>query len=91
MYALPIAKEIPNFDTNLAPTVSPVNPLGAKGVGEAGCIAGPPTIVNAVLDALAPLGIKTIDMPLTSDKIYTMIEAARHGTLEQPDPTIPSL
>lgn len=85
-YALPIAQELPNFVTDLIETPSPTNPLGAKGVGEAGCIGGPPAIVNAVLDALSPLGIRSIDMPLRPEKIWAQIQAAQHGTLVQFDP-----
>jgi carbon-monoxide dehydrogenase large subunit len=48
-----------------------------KGVGEAGCIGAPPAIVNAVLDALAPLGIKSIDMPLKPEKVWVLIQDAR--------------
>jgi carbon-monoxide dehydrogenase large subunit len=85
-YALPIASELPTFVTGVVETPSPNNPLGAKGVGEGGCIAAPPTIVNAVLDALAPLGITSIDMPLKPEKVWSLIHSARHGTLHQPDP-----
>lgn len=88
-YTLPIAGQLPGFVTETVETPSPLNPLGAKGVGEAGCIGAPPAIVNAVLDALAPLGIKTIDMPLKPEKVWTLIQAAREGKLEQPDPTPP--
>jgi carbon-monoxide dehydrogenase large subunit len=88
-YTLPNAQQIPTFVADFVETPSPFNPLGAKGVGEAGCIGAPPTIVNAVLDALAPLGIKTIDMPLKPEKVWALIQAARQGTLEQPEPTIP--
>jgi carbon-monoxide dehydrogenase large subunit len=48
--------------------------LGAKGVGESGCIGGPLALVNAVLDALDPLGIKTVDMPLKPEKIWSLIQ-----------------
>jgi len=61
-----------------------------KGVGEAGTIGAPPAIVNAVLDALAPLGVKTIDMPLTPDKIWALVQDARQDMLEQPEPMLPS-
>lgn len=88
-YSLPIAAYIPHFVTEFIETPSPRNPLGVKGTGEAGTIAAPPAIVNAVLDALAPLGIKTIDMALTSEKIWSLIQAAQQGTLEQPDPIVP--
>ncbi|MFL5628597.1 MAG: molybdopterin cofactor-binding domain-containing protein, partial [Ktedonobacteraceae bacterium] len=88
-YTLPLATQIPDFVTDVVETPSPLNPLGVKGVGEAGCIAAPPTIVNAVLDALAPLGIKTIDMPLKPAKIWQLIQEARQGKLEQAEPELP--
>jgi carbon-monoxide dehydrogenase large subunit len=84
-YALPNAEEVPAFVTDLLETPSPRNPLGAKGVGEAGTIGAPPAVVNAVLDALAPLGIKSIDMPLKPEKIWALVQAARQGTLQQAD------
>src|SRR5207245_11606603 len=90
-YTLPNDEQVPGFVTEAIETPSPHNPLGAKGVGEAGCIGAPPAIVNAVLDALAPLGINTIDMPLKPDKIWALVQAARNGTLEEPDPTPPPL
>jgi len=80
-YAMPIAPQMPNFTTGLVETLSPFNPLGAKGVGESGCIGAPPAIVNAVLDALAPLGITTIDMPLKPEKVWAIIQQAREGSL----------
>ncbi len=80
-YAMPVASELPNFTTGLVETKSPFNPLGAKGVGESGCIGAPPAIVNAVLDALAPLGITTIDMPLKPEKVWAIIQQARAGSL----------
>lgn len=76
-YALPLADEVPDFVTDLVETPSPLNPLGAKGVGEAGCIGAPPAIVNAVLDALAPLGIDAMDMPLKPEKVWKAIQEAR--------------
>ncbi len=90
-YPLPRVSQIPEFVTDLVETPSPRNPLGVKGVGEGGTIAAPPAIVNAVLDALAPLGIKTIDMPLKPEKIWALIQAARAGTLEEPEPVAPAL
>ncbi len=84
-YTLPNAEQVPVFVTETVETPSPTNPLEAKGVGEAGCIGGPPAVVNAVLDALAPLGIKTIDMPLKPEKIWTVVQAAHAGRLKQPD------
>ena len=90
-YALPTAAHIPQFVTEFVETPSSRNPLGVKGVGEAGTIGAPPAVVNAVLDALAPLGIKFVDMPLKPEKIWALIQAAQQGTLEQPDPTFPSV
>ena len=76
-YPLPLARQVPEFVTELIETPSPLNPLGVKGVGEAGCIGAPPAIVNAVLDALAPLGIDAIDMPLKPEKVWAVIQDAR--------------
>jgi carbon-monoxide dehydrogenase large subunit len=78
-YAMPRADSFPNFQTDRNVTPSPHNPLGVKGVGEMGTIAATPTVVNAVMDALAPLGIQHIDMPLTPEKIYRAIQAANGG------------
>jgi carbon-monoxide dehydrogenase large subunit len=76
-YAVPTAEMLPDWELDLVATPSPNNPLGAKGIGESGCVSAPPAVVNAVLDALAPLGLdplKTpLDMPLTSEKIWRAI------------------
>jgi carbon-monoxide dehydrogenase large subunit len=69
-YALPVAKELPAFTSDFVEVPSPTNPLGVKGVGESGTIGAPPAVVNAVLDALAPLGVDTLDMPLTREKVW---------------------
>jgi len=79
-YAVPTAGMVPDYELDLTETPSPINPLGAKGVGESGCVSAPPAIVNAVLDALSPLGIRDLNMPLTSEKLWQAIrraEAAR--------------
>jgi aerobic carbon-monoxide dehydrogenase large subunit len=75
-YAVPTAHMVPDYELDLTETPSPNNPLGAKGVGESGCVSAPPAIVNAVLDALAPLGITQLDMPLTADKVWRAIRDA---------------
>jgi carbon-monoxide dehydrogenase large subunit len=75
-YSLPLAWQVPDFVTEFVETPSPLNPLGVKGVGEAGCIGASPAIVNAVLDALAPLGIDAIDMPLKPEKVWALIQNA---------------
>jgi carbon-monoxide dehydrogenase large subunit len=69
-YAIPKADFFPTFETDRTETPSPTNPLGVKGVGEAGTIASTVAVVNAVMDALAPFGIKHLDMPLTSEKLW---------------------
>ena len=53
------------------------NPLGVKGVGEAGCVGAPPAVMNAILDALRPLGVDHLDMPATPHKVWQAIRAAR--------------
>ncbi len=79
-YTLPTAEQLPEFVTGLIETPSPLNPLGAKGVGESGCTGAPPAIVNAALDALAPLGVTELDMPLRPERLWQAISAARSGT-----------
>jgi aerobic carbon-monoxide dehydrogenase large subunit len=82
-YALPSAAELPSFETDRTETPSPVNSLGVKGVGEAGTIAGSATVTNAVIDALRPLGVTYVDMPLTPQRIWSAIhEAQTAGTGE---------
>lgn len=75
-YAMPRATDIPAVDIHKMVTPSPANALGAKGVGEAGCIGVPAAIVNAVVNALAPFGVTHMDMPLTSQKIWQAMQAA---------------
>ncbi len=72
-YAVPRAHWFPSIETGRTETPSPHNPLGVKGAGEMGTIAATVTIVNAVMDALAPLGVRHIDMPLTPEKIWQAI------------------
>ena len=76
-YALPTAAELPRFETDRTETPSPVNSLGVKGIGEAGTIAASPAVLNAVVDALRPLGVDYIDMPLTPMRIWQAIERRR--------------
>ncbi|CAN5828629.1 molybdopterin-dependent oxidoreductase [soil metagenome] len=75
-YPLPTASDLPMFDLTRTVTESPVNPLGVKGIGEAGTIASAQTIVNAVVDALSPLGVTHIDMPLRPRKVWQAMQAA---------------
>jgi carbon-monoxide dehydrogenase large subunit len=76
-YALPSAADVPSFETDRTETPSPVNSLGVKGVGEAGTIAASPAVVNAVIDALRPLGVDYIDMPLSPQAIWSKLQAAQ--------------
>jgi carbon-monoxide dehydrogenase large subunit len=76
-YALPRASWLPSFELDETVTPSPVNPLGVKGVGEAGCIASTAAVANAVNDALAPLGIKHLDMPFTGQTVWRAIQSAK--------------
>ncbi len=78
-YALPLASDIPNITISKMETPSPCNPLGAKGVGEAGTIGAPAAIMNAVLDALEPFGVKDLNMPLTSETIWRAMNDAQAG------------
>jgi carbon-monoxide dehydrogenase large subunit len=78
-YAMPRADQLVTAEVGRVETPSPHNPLGVKGAGEMGTIAATVTIVNAVMDALAPLGIKHIDMPLTSEKIWQAIHSSQNG------------
>ena len=72
-YAIPSAAELPSFETHNTETASPRNPLGAKGIGESGTIGSTPAIQNAVVDAVAHMGVKHIDMPLTSVNVWNAI------------------
>jgi len=76
-YALPRASWLPSFELDETVTPSPVNPLGVKGVGEAGCIASTAAVANAVNDALAPLGITHLDMPFTAQTVWRAIQSAK--------------
>ena len=78
-YALPRAAWLPSFELDETVTPSPVNPLGVKGVGEAGCIASTAAVANAVNDALSPLGIRHLDMPFTAQKVWGAIAGAKGG------------
>jgi carbon-monoxide dehydrogenase large subunit len=75
-YAVPRAEQLIAYETDRTVTPTPVNPLGIKGAGETGTIASPPAVVNAVLDALAPFGVKHIDMPLTPSKLWAVMQAS---------------
>ncbi|MGH9102206.1 MAG: xanthine dehydrogenase family protein molybdopterin-binding subunit [Acidimicrobiales bacterium] len=73
-YLVPSAADLPSFDLGHTVTPSPRNPLGAKGVGEAGTVGSAPAIQNAVLDALAPYGVRHLDMPLAPERVWRAIQ-----------------
>ena len=75
-YALPSAADVPSFETDRTETPSPVNSLGVKGVGEAGTIAASPAILNSVIDALRPLGVSFLNMPLSPQHVWSQIQLA---------------
>jgi carbon-monoxide dehydrogenase large subunit len=75
-YAMPSAAELPSFEASLVETPTPNNILGAKGIGESGTIGAPPAVQNAVVDAVAHLGIDHVDMPLTPQRVWRAIQAA---------------
>jgi aerobic carbon-monoxide dehydrogenase large subunit len=81
-YALPTAAELPSFETDRTETPSPVNSLGVKGVGEAGTIAASAAVTNAVIDALRPLGVTYINMPLSPMRIWEAISEAQGSKTE---------
>lgn len=76
-YSMPSINEIPNFTLDSTVTPSPTNELGVKGIGEAGTIAASAAVINAICDALAPLGIKHVDMPASPDRLWRQIQEAR--------------
>jgi carbon-monoxide dehydrogenase large subunit len=75
-YAIPKASMLPTYELDRTVTPSPVNPMGVKGAGEAGTIASTPAVANAVIDAVAHLGVRHIDMPLTPEKVWRSMAAA---------------
>jgi carbon-monoxide dehydrogenase large subunit len=78
-YAMPHATDLPAFETGHTEIRTKLNPLGARGAGEGATIGATPAVVNAVLDALAPLGVTDIPMPMTPMRVWRAIEHARRG------------
>jgi carbon-monoxide dehydrogenase large subunit len=76
-YALPRADNLPDIEVELVEVPCVTNPLGVKGAGEAGSIGSPPAVVNAVIDALAPLGLTHLDMPVTPERVWKAIATAK--------------
>src|SRR5262245_669290 len=75
-YAMPRAEHFCEFTTELEEIPSKTNPLGIKGIGEAGCVASPPAVINALIDALRPLGVDHIDMPATPENVWSSLKRA---------------
>jgi aerobic carbon-monoxide dehydrogenase large subunit len=78
-YSIISAAELPSFETAFTETPTPRNPLGAKGIGESGTIGSTPAVHNAVVDAVAHLGVRHIDMPTTPERVWQAIQAARYA------------
>jgi hypothetical protein len=78
-YGMPRADTMPNVEAELEEVPCKTNPLGVKGIGESGTIGAPPTVINALIDALAPLGVDRIDMPATPLRVWQAISRARSG------------
>ncbi|MGH2650496.1 MAG: xanthine dehydrogenase family protein molybdopterin-binding subunit, partial [Actinomycetota bacterium] len=78
-YLVPSAAELPSYELDRTVTPSSTNPMGVKGIGEAGTIAAPPAVVNAVVDALSYLGVTDIEMPTTPERVWRAIRQARGG------------
>lgn len=74
-YVVPRAVHLPMFTTDKTETRTPHNPLGAKGIGEAATIGSTPTVANAVMDALKPLGVRHLDLPLRPEKVWTAMQS----------------
>jgi carbon-monoxide dehydrogenase large subunit len=74
-YAIPFADEFPNIVLDMIETPSPLNPLGAKGIGELPTVAAPVAVTNAVMDALSGSAVRHIDTPLTPEKIWRALHA----------------
>jgi carbon-monoxide dehydrogenase large subunit len=78
-YGIPRADDFPDMHIESNPVPTKLNPLGAKGAGEAGTVGALPAVMNAVLDALAPLGVRELDMPATGERVWNALQAARAG------------
>ena len=79
-YCLPRAGDLPSIELDLVQDMPcTTNPMGVKGAGEAGTIGAAPAVMNGLMDALSPLGIKTIDMPATPERVWRLIQDARRA------------
>jgi carbon-monoxide dehydrogenase large subunit len=78
-YAMPRADDLPAFTLDFREVPCRTNPLGIKGIGEAGSVGAPPTVLNAILDALRPLGVEHVDMPATPARVWEALRRAQAG------------
>jgi carbon-monoxide dehydrogenase large subunit len=76
-YAMPSAAELPSFEVSNTETPTPLNPLGAKGIGESGTIGSTPAVQNAVVDALTPFGVRHVDMPCSAERVWQALRDAK--------------
>jgi aerobic carbon-monoxide dehydrogenase large subunit len=81
-YGMPRADTMPNVESELEEVTCKTNPLGVKGIGESGTIGAPPTVINALIDALGPLGVDRIDMPATPMRVWETITRAKAGAVK---------
>jgi carbon-monoxide dehydrogenase large subunit len=88
-YGVPSAADLPTLETHTTETPTPINPLGAKGIGESATIGSTPAVQNAVIDAVAHLGVRHIDMPLTPERVWRAIQDAREGRAHPDWPDLP--
>jgi carbon-monoxide dehydrogenase large subunit len=80
-YLMPSAAELPTFECANTETPTHVNPLGAKGIGESGSIGATPAVQNAVVDALAHLGVRHVDLPCSPERVWTALRLAAPATV----------
>jgi carbon-monoxide dehydrogenase large subunit len=85
-YGVPSAIDVPPIRTARIITPSPATPLGAKGAGETGATGSMPAVINAVIDALRPLAVTTIDLPATPQRVWQLVRSAHEGSIRESDP-----
>ena len=79
-YVMPRADNLPNFETAVnEDALTATNPMGVKGAGEAGCVGAMPALMNAIVDALRPAGVRTLDMPATPHRIWQALQAGNQA------------
>jgi carbon-monoxide dehydrogenase large subunit len=86
-YCIPRADDLPNFTVGYNNEPCTTNPLGVKGCGEAGAIVAPSAVVNAIVDALAPLGVRHVDMPATPERVWRAIQDAKSNSTSKKNGT----